>query len=189
MAEQAKLFIYNKKTDELRVAVSSTEPLFEPIKERTEKPQYDKFYSLYAFDEITYHKKLKEVITKYQLEEVYQIPYKERKEMRESCYILNQDGEKMPMGDEKHIFRISTLNRLYNKLYFMYLCSFEVLNEVDNIGGLLFYHEDKTAEIDGFQLFPIKERIQAMIMLIRELKTDYNTKRCVDKVKKRFGVV
>ena len=188
MAEQAKLFIYNKKTDELHVAVSHDMPLLEEIKEKSEQPQYDKFYSLYAFDEVSYHRLLKDYINHFKLESVYKIPYEERKKMREVCYIRDFYGEKMPKGDEKHIFRIATLNKLYHKLYVMYLFSFEILHEVDNIGGILFYHEDQTAEIDGFQNKSIKERVQAIIMLMRELKKCNKTKVCVDKVKERFGV-
>jgi hypothetical protein len=188
MAEQAKLFIYNKKTDELHVAVSHDMPLLEEIKEKSEQPQYDKFYSLYAFDEVSYHRLLKDYINHFKLESVYKIPYEERKKMREDCYIKDIYGDKMPKGDEKHIFRIATLNKLNHKLYVMYLFSFEVLHEVDNIGGILFYHEDQTAEIDGFQNKSIKERIQSIIMLMRELKKCNRTKICVDKVKERFGV-
>lgn len=59
---------------------------------------WDKFYSVYMFDEIKYHKLCKEY------------PNENRKTLKMQCFIYDEDGKRVHLGDEKHIFRIQDLH-------------------------------------------------------------------------------
>lgn len=65
---------------------------------------WDKFYTVYMFDEIKYHKLCKEQgVTN-------------RHELKKQCYVLDDDGKRIYLGDENHIFRIKNLHSIQMEL-------------------------------------------------------------------------
>lgn len=71
---------------------------YQPQKESKKKkpPEWDKFYTVYMFDFIKYHKLCKEQ------------PRTDRSELKKLCYVYDADGNKTHLGDEKHIYRQKT---------------------------------------------------------------------------------
>lgn len=181
--EQIRLFNIIKNDIKVDVAQTSSKRL----KSSSQEPQYDKFYTLYAFDEIGYHRELKHVITKQKLKGVYCLPLAERKRIRNKHYSLDINGEKMPMSDEKHIFRMAVLHKIYNAIYSHFLFKFALFEDVTNIDGILFYQEELQAEIDGMQMKSIATRIYAHLSLLRLLKQGKNIKEAVNKIKELYG--
>lgn len=164
--EQMRLFNIIKNDIKVDIAQTSSKRL----KLSSEEPQYDKFYTLYAFDEIGYHRELKHIIKKQKLKGVYCLPLAERKKIRNKHYSLDINGDRMPKSDEKHIFRISVLHKIYNAIYSHFLFKFALNEDVTNIDGLLFYQEELQAEIDGMQMKSIEDRIYTHLTLLRLLK-------------------
>lgn len=112
------------------------------------------------------------------------MPLAERKRIRKKHYSLDVNGEKMSKSDEKHIFRISVLHKIYNAIYSHFLFKFTLLEDVTNIDGLLFYQEELQAEIDGMQMKSIETRIYAHLELLRLLKKGFEIKEAIKEVLK-----
>lgn len=72
---------------------------------------WDKFYSVYMFDNIKYHKLVKDN------------PGVERNKLKDQCYITDENGLRVHLGDEESIYRIKTLHQIQKALatYAMYL--------------------------------------------------------------------
>lgn len=185
MNEIEQMRLFNIIKNDIRVDAAQTSS--KRLKSSSEEPQYDKFYTLYAFDEIGYHRELKHVITKRKLKGVYCLPLAERKRIRNKHYSLNVNGERMPKSDEKHIFRIRILHKIYNATYSHFLFKFALHEDVTNIDGLLFYQEELQAEIDGMQMKSIETRIYAHLKLLRLLKQGKSIKEAVMKIKELYN--
>jgi hypothetical protein len=159
------------------------------IKEIKEPPQYDKFYSLYVFDEITYHRLLKAYMRVKKINNVYDIDYLIRKEIREICHPVDEYGKKRIKGDERHIFRMSVLQKILAKLYQEVLFKIEwTAQEVYYTYGLAIYREDEQAEIDGTQMLSIKERVKLHLQLLKMIKKGNDIENSVNEIKERFGI-
>lgn len=65
---------------------------------------WDKFYSVYMFDNIRYHK----------LVDAH--PEKTLSELKEKCYVRDENGARIHLGDEKHIYRYKTLQAIQEAL-------------------------------------------------------------------------
>lgn len=88
---------------------------------RPPEPVWDKFYSVYAFNETKYHdicdafekhKWLK--LYKYpelKIEELTNCTRKDKERFKKLSYVL-EEGQKQHLGDEKHIYRYKTLNKV-----------------------------------------------------------------------------
>lgn len=161
-------------------------PFFKKLKNSSPEEEYDKFYSLFAFDEIGYHREIKELIKSKKLKGAYGLSLQERKAIREKYYVLDIYGEKMPKSDEKHIFLIKALHNIYFELYRKYSLGMVMYEDITALDGLLFYQEELQAEIDGFQMKSIRIRLKAHIELLRRLRKGYTVKEAVKKVKKRW---
>ena len=182
MAEQCLLFSNSGNGYRLY----TEEVLTRKIRVSSEEAQYDKFYSLFAFDEIGYHKELKKIIEKRKLAGVYCISLEERKQIREKHYVRDFYGEKMSKNDEQHIFLIKALHNIYNAIY-SYCALGQLMNEdITDIYGLLFYQEELQAEVDGFQMKSIKVRLKAHIEMLRRLRKGYTIREAVSKVRRRW---
>ena len=72
--------------------------------EESKKEAWDKFYSVYMFDEIKYHKLCKEK------------PTENKTLLKRQCYVLDDDGKRIHLGDEKHIFRANILRNVQTEL-------------------------------------------------------------------------
>lgn len=84
------------------------------------KNAWDKFYTLFAFDEIKYHKLCEEN------------PKENRYKLRRLCYVLDAEGNKQPLGDEKYILRTKYLRNIMQKLA-MHVPHAETFNQNDSI--------------------------------------------------------
>lgn len=181
--EQVRLFLINKEFIELP---KEDEIFTKTLKISNEEEQYDKFYSLFAFDEIGYHKRLKKVFEERKIRGAYDLSLKERKKLREEFYVLDDFGEKLQFSDQKHIFRSHLLWRLMSAVYAQFAMKYALYEDVTNIDGLLFYQEELQCEIDGFQMKSLKVRVLAHLELLRLLKKGYDIKESVDRVRKEF---
>lgn len=181
--EQVKLFLINKESIELP---KENELFTKIIKNSSEEEQYDKFYSLWAFDEIGYHKHLKKVFKERNIRGAYDLSLEERKKLREKFYVLDDFGEKIILGDQKHIFRSHLLWRILSEIYAQFAMKYALYEDVTNIDGLLFYQEELQCEIDGFQMKSLKVRVLAHLELLRLLKKGYDIKESVKRVRKEF---
>lgn len=88
------------------------------------KPDWDKFYTVYMFDQTKYHRLMEAVVNKdesklsaEERELLKGYTVFQREEIKELCYVRDNERNKKPLGDERHIFRIRTLHKLYAKLY------------------------------------------------------------------------
>lgn len=119
------------------------------------KPDWDKFYTVYMFDQTKYHRLMEAVVNKdesklfaeeRELLKGYTIF--QREEIKELCYVRDNEGNKKPLGDERHIFRIRTLHKLYAKLYeYAHLNPLLAKEEVIN---RLQYQDDLTLAESAF---------------------------------------
>ena len=176
-----------------------------------EQPQWDKFYALYAFDEIKYHKLLEGYIKDNNLKGIYDIDKQLLADYKEQCYVLNEYGEKKPLGDEKHIFKYKLLQKLYEEIakYVSYPLSLE--DSIFKQDGLIVYishfkkgqykwfdidkRKENTftgrkfniiqAEIENTWDLPIKDRVLLHIKLLRLLKQGYKVKDSIKQIKER----
>ena len=88
---------------------------------------------------------------------------------------INPDtNEREYNGDEKHIFRVRTLNRLYSIIYGY--CIDDVLEqfEVKEKDGMTLYGEDLQAEITGTSNLTIKQKVLLHIKLLRLLRKGFS---------------
>lgn len=152
-------------------------------------PSYKKRYVVFAYDSFKYRaiwEKIKKLAIKYNNPNIYHNanPYK----ILEHCYI-KEDGKKKYLGDVKHVFRYSVLEKIHILLaqeIFNYQMKFyfEDLKIIQD-GVIIHLDADENqAEIDGTQYLPLRERIKKHIELIRLLRSGYKLKKAVKKVLK-----
>lgn len=86
------------------------------------------------------------------------------------CHINPDTNEIQYNGDERHIFRIRTLHKLYSLIYGY--CDIDIFEsfEKKELYGLTIWGEDKQAEIKGSEMLPIKDRVLLHIKLLRDLR-------------------
>lgn len=172
------------------------------------KPIWKKFYSVYAYDFTKYHFICDAVQSKNYLRLFNLYPDLDKKiilsfsrfdeyKIRKLCYILDDDKNKKHNGDEKHIFRLKTLHKLYEKLYFYanlpayatedYINRIKSekdislsdaaiifrIEELETKGYRIYFDKDygNQLEIINTELLSIKERLITHIQLLRKIKT------------------
>lgn len=179
---------------------------------------WDKFYSVYKFDYVLYHNICIDINNKFRFFNflIFNLPsfyiylyiiyfnfiknfkYYETYKVRKYCYILDEDGKKQLLSDEKHIYRIKTLQKIYLLLFEH--CGFSPfanesvikrlkctpvenwtlwetatmvrIEELDKKGYTVHFDEEfgNQLEIKGTEMKSIKERLKAHISLLRRLK-------------------
>lgn len=143
-------------------------------------PTYKKVYSLYQYDRAKYMTILFNVHSlaiKYNQKIYYRLnPYR----VLNLCYLKDKNNELKPLGDEKHIFRIAALQRIYGLIY-----DYSGVNPMqyrDNVykDGLLCWLDEKQAEIPDTWQLSIKYRILIHIKLLKMLRNGIELKRAVD---------
>lgn len=79
-------------------------------------------------------------------------------------------------GDERHIFRIKTLHKLYSMLYgYSGVNVFEQFERKD-LNGLTIWGEERQAEIQNTSYLPLKDRVTLHIKLLRLLREGFSIK-------------
>lgn len=97
---------------------------------------------------------------------------------------INPDTNEIQFdGDEKHIFRTQTLQRLYSLIYgYTGINIFEQF-EKKEISGLTVWGEDKQAEITGTEMLGIKDRVILHLQLLRLLRKGFSIDEAICRVK------
>lgn len=142
----------------------------QPLKNKeVDLVSYKKAYFTEAYDRAKYMEifaKLRDLAIKYKKPSIVNniSPY----QVMKHCYI-REGGIIKSMGDEKHIFRYKTLQKLHSKIYeFMPL--FLDQENAHQIGNIICYPDEKQAELEGTWKLPIKQRIKLHIQLLRQLR-------------------
>lgn len=103
----------------------------------------------------------------------------------EFWHINPETGEREYNGDERHIFRVKTLHKLYSILYGY--CIDDVLEqfEVKQINGMTLYGEDKQAEITGTGNLTIKQKVLLHLKLLRLLRKGFSVSASLQRMKNK----
>lgn len=138
-------------------------------------PAYKKVYSVYQYDWYEYSqifKKIQKLSFKYGVQIFDKTnPYKVLK----LCYI-KEEGQLVGLGDQKHIFRLKTLQNLYTLIAgelterYNLLMSEDVLNYLFKRTKIRFYPFEKQAEFLSPHPQTIKTRLLIHIQLLRLLR-------------------
>ena len=98
-------------------------------------------------------------------------------------YHINPDtGEIQYDGDERHIFRIKTLHKLYSLIYGY--CNVNIFERFESkkYNGLTIWGEDKQAEITNTYYLSIKDRLKTHIQLLRLLRKGFSIKESLERI-------
>lgn len=88
-------------------------------------------------------------------------------------------------GDERHIFRIKTLHKLYSMLYgYSGVNVFEQFERKD-LNGLTIWGEERQAEIKNTSYLPLKDRVTLHIKLLRLLRKGFSIEEALNDIQKR----
>ena len=88
-------------------------------------------------------------------------------------------------GDERHIFRIKTLHKLYSMLYgYSGVNVFEQFERKD-LNGLTIWGEERQAEIQNTSYLPLKDRVTLHIKLLRLLRKGFSIEEALYDIQKR----
>ena len=130
-------------------------------KKRYVAPDYIKFYTVYQYDRIKFKKLLRK--------EVKRLKPKSDEEFKEiqnriliRCYIRDELGKRKRDTDEKHIFRYKALDKILSEIY-------SRTRQVGNNSDLLFFDDEKQAELKNTWFLPVFERVKIHIRLLKEL--------------------
>lgn len=142
-------------------------------------PSYKKVYATYQFDWEKYamiYKKLQGLACRFNDKEIYNRvnPYR----VLDLCYVLDENGKKQPLGDERHIFRYKTLEKvrklIANELLERYNISTDVsvLKYLYKRTGIVLEVQrgQEGAEIARLWDKPIRERLSINLKLLRGLR-------------------
>lgn len=150
---------------------------------------YKKVYSLFQYDQVKYMliwQKLKDLSLKLNKPSIFErvSPY----DVLRLCY-LKEDGEKIILGDQKHIYRYSTLYNIQAHIFNYSNAPLELTsaNELQwERCGVSFYYDrdDKNkvscyASINGTEELPIKYRVLLHLRLLRFLRQGKDLRRAV----------
>jgi hypothetical protein len=88
-------------------------------------------------------------------------------------------------GDERHIFRIKTLHKLYSMLYgYSGVNVFEQFERKD-LNGLTIWGEERQAEIQNTSYLPLRDRVKIHIKLLRLLRKGFSIEEALYDIQKR----
>jgi hypothetical protein len=88
-------------------------------------------------------------------------------------------------GDERHIFRLKTLHKLYSMLYgYSGVNVFEQFERKD-LNGLTIWGEERQAEIQNTSYLPLKDRVTLHIKLLRLLRKGFSIEEALNDIQKR----
>ena len=100
-----------------------------PVKKkriRYKIPCYKKVYSVYQYDAVKYHriyKKIQQLAIKYDENIFYRVnPYR----VLNLCYLRDENNQLQELGDERHIFRYKTLDKVLREIADYLLIAYEL---------------------------------------------------------------
>lgn len=103
-----------------------------------------------------------------------------------SFWHINPDTNEIQYdGDERHIFRIKVLHKLYS-LIFGY-CNINIFEQFErkDLNGLTVWGEEKQAEITDTSYLPIGDRVKKHIKLLRLLRKGFSIEESLRAVNER----
>ena len=191
-----------------------------PGKRNHFEAEFDKFYSIYAFDLSKYHALCKMLFTRdfraldrypdINPDKFKNLCKREKNKVKRLCYVLDDDGKRQHLGDEKHIYRVKALKRLREALVpyidFLTLMTFsqDLSTEIiRDFGDYTYYEERYTTEYFIYggtkykgQAFTIKEielkwvanldiktQVKAYISVLRLCKRGKSLEDAISRVK------
>jgi len=131
-------------------------------------PDYIKFYTIYQYDRIKFKKLLRKEIAKLKPkndEEFKQI----QKRILNKCYLRDENGNKKRDTDERHIFRYTVLEKIFEKIYLFHVKSADLFG-TPFFDAINYYDDEKQAEIKNTWNLPVFERVKIHIRLLREIR-------------------
>lgn len=143
-----------------------------PERIRYDIPTYEKFYSIYQYDRI----KFRELMNAWlKTDEGKHRTLETLRQTQESilnqCYILDSNGKPKRDCDEKHIFRVSFLQKLHEQIFQEIM--FKRMSGKLLKGDIVIIHdEEQQAEIKDSWQMSIKDRIKVHIKLLRKLRKE-----------------
>ena len=99
---------------------------------------------------------------------------------------INPDtGEREYNGDERHIFRIRTLHALYADIFAHCLVDYNLFGDFEKleIDGMIFWGNEKQAELKNSENLSIKQKVLLHIKLLRLLRKGFSVKEAIEKMK------
>ncbi len=142
-------------------------------------PSYKKVYAVYQFDWDKYamiYKKIQKTACQLNDKEIFNRvnPYR----VLDLCYTLDKNGKRQSLGDERHIFRYKTLEKVRRLIAKELLEHYNLCKDVSvlkylykHTGIALEVHKGQEgAEISHLWNRPIRERLTANIKLLRNLR-------------------
>lgn len=171
------------------------------------EPKWEKFYSVYACD-FTKYNALCTAITDQNFDKVIQnypdvdlitlksYTRKDFDKLKLLCYAKDEEGKKIHLGDQKHIFRFKTLNNL-KSLLVKYLENRPVFHSDSvkiSFDNFTYYQEAYEArdpkdriieeiELDWLENYNIKQKINTYIKVLRLCRKGILLQQAVNYVK------
>lgn len=163
-------------------------------RERALVPSYRKVYSVYQYDREKFariYKKLQAVSIRLNNPKIYYRvnPYK----ILSRCYVLDEEGYKQSLGDERHIFRYKVLQSIFNEIGQYLIIAYELLPNEDVIKylfkrtNLILYESENSYQAELYETIdePIKTRIKTHITLLRGLYKGLGIEEAVRQTKEK----
>lgn len=177
-----------------------------------DEPKWEKFYSVYACDFTKYNAickaitdndfvKIKQNYPEINIETIKSYTRKDFDKVKLMCYVKDEAGNKIHLGDQKHIYRFKTLNNL-KTLLVKYMTSRPALfhNSVKIPFHNFTYYQElyeeakdpkdriiEEIEFEWLEDFTIKQKINIYIKTLRLCKTGISLENAVNIVKKCPG--
>ena len=163
-------------------------------------PNFKKVYSVYQYDQKKYnsiYKRIQQLAIKYDENIFYRVnPYNVLK----LCYLKDEYGELQKIGDEKHIYRLKTLQNVLKEIADYILIAYEIIPNEDVLNYLfkrthvVIYTKDGENQAEILETFDksIGCRLKVHITLLRYLQQGFEIENAVhktiQKIKSRFVV-
>lgn len=141
-------------------------------------PTYKKVYTVYQYNRKRYSeifKKVRALAYKYGRHIFDNVsPYK----VLNLCYIRDKNGKLQHIGDEKHIYRIRSLQNILKEIADYLFIAYELENNPDVLKYLfkrthiILYSQDTEQQAELFEAYrlPLKVRLKIHITLLRYLQ-------------------
>lgn len=145
-------------------------------------PTYIKFYSVDKYD----RHKFRLLLNKWLKTEegknrtIATLKQKQIEILRE-CYEFDEQGKIFKNSDEKHIYRIGTLHKIYERIY-EYVIMYSMFN-TKKIDEITIDNEGREAELSNTWSLSLCARIKIHIRLLRLLKGGYIIKDALQALK------
>ena len=172
--QQICIFADNEEYKEQKEAY---EKLQKPAgRTRYNVPTYIKFYSLYQYDRQKFRKLLNIWLdTEEGKNRTLDTLKAKQEETLKLCYNVDESGKPLKDSDEKHIFRYSQMQKIYEAIYQTLIE--RGLISVLSVGTFeydifIVNTEEMQAEVKGTALKSLDERLKIHIKALRELRND-----------------